>query len=420
MKMIKQHVVLLLGLTIMAVACNKEPDSPPVQQLPDNKIVTIDSLRSWQIAADEPIVFDDSISVFGIVSMDESSGNIYKNIYLQDDTAAINIRLTQASYLVQGDSVRISLFGTTLSEYNGVIQLDGVDPDNQIVVQSKNNVVSPVLVTIPELAITMGDEDAWAYESRVVRIENVQFKFSELNNTYADVINQSSENRTLKDFDGNEIYVRTSGFADFAGDSLPKGSGSIICIASEYNGELQLLIRSTDEVLLNNNRGPGQILLKDFNDDDITSGGWTVQDVIGIHSWETGSLGGWDDVPYGVISNYDGGNTACESWLISPSLDLSETTDPTINFDNAYNFSGAPLDLLVSVDYPGTGNPNDYTWTSLTLSAIWSGGSFDFVNSGDIDLSAFDTATNVHIAFKYTGTDDSGRTWEIDNVLING
>ena len=161
----------------------------------------------------------------------------------------------------------------------------------------------------------------------------------------------------------------------------------------------------------------GVFLCKGFHD-DITSGGWTVQDVIGIHSWETGSAGGWDDVHYGVISNYDGGNTACESWLISPSLDLSETTDPTLNFDNAYNFSGAPLDLLVSVDYPGTGNPNDYTWTSLTLSAIWSGGSFDFVNSGDIDLSAFDTAINVHIAFKYTGTDDSGRTWLIDNIII--
>ncbi|MGB1104348.1 MAG: DUF5689 domain-containing protein [Crocinitomicaceae bacterium] len=417
MKMIKKHTIWLMGIAITLIACNKEPDSPPIQQLPESNIVTIVSLRSWQIAAEGPITFEDSLSVYGIVSMDESSGNIYKNIYLQDDTTAINVRMTSASYFVQGDSIRIALYGATLSEYNGVIQLDGIDPDKQIVVQSKNNDLAPKLVTIPGLAITMGEEDAWAYESRLIKLENVQFKFSELNNTYADAVNQSSENRTLKDFDGNEIFVRTSGFADFAADSLPKGSGSIVCIASEYNGELQLLIRSKDEVLMNNERGPGELLLKDFDDDDIFSGGWTVQNIEGTHTWETGTLGGWEDAPYAVISNYDGGNTACESWLISPPLDLSETTDPVLNFDNAYNFSGDPLELLVSVDYPETGDPNGYTWTAL--SATWSGGGFDFVNSGDIDLSEF-MGTNVHIAFKYTGTDFSGRTWEIDNITING
>jgi len=160
----------------------------------------------------------------------------------------------------------------------------------------------------------------------------------------------------------------------------------------------------------------GFFLSQQFNG-DITSGGWTVQDVIGIHSWETGTLGVWEDAPYAVISNYDGGNTACESWLISPSLDLSEATDPVLNFDNAYGYSGDSLELLVSVDYPGTGDPNGYTWTAL--SATWSGGGFDFVNSGDIDLSEF-MGTNVHIAFKYIGTDGSGRTWAIDNIVILG
>ena len=147
----------------------------------------------------------------------------------------------------------------------------------------------------------------------------------------------------------------------------------------------------------------------------ITSNGWTVQDVIGIHSWETSTLGGWEDAPYAVISNYDGGNTACESWLISPSLDLSEATDPYLYFYNAYNYSGDPLELLVSVDYPGTGDPNGYTWTAL--SATWSGGA-DFVPSV-VDLSEF-MGTNVHIAFKYIGTDFSGRECMIDEIIIWG
>lgn len=416
MKLRYLSCLLLTGL-LGTIGCKKEPDQTPVQNLPEDKIVTIDSLRTWQIAADGAITFEDTVSVFGIVTMDENNGNIYKNIYLQDDTSAINVRLTRSSNLVQGDSIRISLAGTILNEFNGVIQLSEVDPDEQIVVQRSGVELAPVVVTIPELALPTEEVDSWAYESRLVKIENVQFKFSELNNTYADPINQSSENRTLEDFDGNEIDIRTSGFADFAGDSLPKGSGSIVCIASEYNGELQLILRSPEEALLNNERGPGDLLVKDFDDDDITSGGWMIQQVVGTHTWETGSFGGWEDAPYAVISNFDGGNTACESWLISPALDLSGSATATLSFDNAYKYSGDPLQVLISTDYTGTGDPNLSTWTSLP--ATWSPGDFTFVNSGEIDLNDYLT-NNVRIAFKYIGTDASGRTWEIDNIKING
>lgn len=403
-----RSIISLALVGALAFACNKEPDSPPVSKLSDGDIITIDSIRNWQ-ASEETITVTDSISVFGIVSMDESNGNIYKNIYLQDANAAVNVRLASSSDLVNGDSIRISLFGATISEFNGVVQIDGIDPDNQIVVQSSGNELAPLTVTIPEIDLSI-------HESKLIRLENVQFKTSELANTYADAANQSSENRYFEDFAGNTLYIRTSGFADFAGDSLPKGSGSMICIVSEYNGDLQLILRSPEEAKLDNPRGPGEFLVKDFNDESITSGGWTVQQVIGTHTWETGSLGGWEDVPYGVISNFDGGNFECESWLISPSLDFSASAAASLSFDNAYNYSGPALELLISTDYTGTGDPNLSTWTPL--SANWSTGGWDFVNSGSIDLSAY-LSGNVHIAFKYTGSDSDGSTWEIDNIKIN-
>ena len=405
------NYIVLAGLIVSLFAsCKKEPDSPPVQTLPESSIITIDSLRNWQMSVGESILIEDSLSVFGIVAMDESNGNIYKNIYLQGENAAINVRFTSSTDLVQGDSIRISLYGTTLSEFSGVIQLDGVDEEKNTVVRSSGNDLTPLLLTIPEIDLSI-------HESKLIKLENVQFKNSELSNTYADAVNQSSENRTFEDFDGNELYIRTSGFADFAADSLPKGSGSMVCIVSEYNGELQLILRSPEEALMDGPRGPGELLVKDFDDDDLLSGGWSVQQVVGTHSWETGSAGGWEDVPYAVITNWDGGNTACESWLISPMLDLSASAGASMSFDNAYNYSGDPLEVLISTDYPGTGNPNDYTWTALT--ANWSTGGWDFVNSGDIDLAAY-LAGNVHIAFKYVGSDDDGRTWEIDNIIING
>lgn len=409
MKIINKYALLFLALLPLLESCKKEPDTPPVKKLSDGDIVTIDTLRAWQ-AQYGSLVFEDSISVFGIVSMDENNGNIYKNIYLQDGDAAINVRLTRSSNLQQGDSVRIALNGAILSEFSGVVQLDNVDTDKNIVVQKSDVALAPLVLTIPEIDLSI-------HESRLIQLNDVQFKASEFNKTFADVVNQYAQNRYFEDFDGNSLYIRTSGFADFAGDTLPTGSGSMVCIVSEYNGDLQLILRSPEESKLEGPRGPGEFLVKDFNDDDLTSGGWTVQQVIGSHEWEIGTLGSWEDKPYGVISNYDGGNTACESWFVSPSMDLSLSESASLSFDNAYNYSGDPLKILVSTDYPGTGNPNDYSWTEL--SATWSSGDFEFVNSGLIDLSAY-LSNNVHIAFKYVGTDSSGRTWEIDNIIING
>jgi hypothetical protein len=165
---LNKYLLALSVLTLMA-SCKKEPDSPPVAQLSENSIVTIDSLRDWQTAVNGAILIQDSLSVFGIVSMDEQNGNIYKNIYLQDDSAAINVRFTNATDLVQGDYIRISLIGTTLSSYNGVIQLDGVDPDTKVVIQSKKTSPTPLELTISEI-------DLSKHESKLIKLNNVQFK----------------------------------------------------------------------------------------------------------------------------------------------------------------------------------------------------------------------------------------------------
>ncbi|HPF93581.1 MAG TPA: DUF5689 domain-containing protein, partial [Tenuifilaceae bacterium] len=76
---------------------------------------------------------------------------------------------------------------------------------------------------------------------------------------------------TLQDEDGNTVMVRSSGYAKFADTNVPNGMGSIIAIASRYDDELQLLIRSTDEVVFNQTRwdmfeGYSRITIADCKD----------------------------------------------------------------------------------------------------------------------------------------------------------
>mgnify|MGYP000128174576 CR=1 FL=1 len=210
--------------------------------------------------------------------------------------------------------------------------------------------------------------------------------------------------------------MRTSGYASFANEIIAQGNGTLIAVVSHFNGtELQLYIRSFAEISMSGVRCPGLISKKDFDDDLITSGGWTELKQIGNTVWETTSAGGAPN-PYAAISNYDGTqNLASENWLISPAFSLSGFASPTLSFDNACNYSGPVIQVLISTNYSGTGNPNVATWTTLT--ANLSSGGWAWVSSGNIDLSAY-LQPSVHVAFKYTGTGSDGKTWELDNIVI--
>jgi hypothetical protein len=415
--------LLIIALSISALsACKKEPDSPPENLLNQNKIITIDSLRSWQ-QANSPggVSITDSLNLYAIVTMDEAEGNIYKNLYIEDHTAAIQVRLTSSSDFAVGDSIRFSLAGAYLSEYAGVIQLDSIDPETMMVKQSAGHPLTPTVVTISELdSVFTNDIQNFTdnYEGKLIQLNNVQVTFADLSKTWADAFNQSSENIFLEDCSGNNIIVRTSGFADFANETVPVGNGSIVCIVGRFNSDIQLTIRSISEVDMAGTRCAGQILSKDFEDEDLFSGGWTNIVVVGTTAWEVQFFGS----NCAVISNYDGmNNSAAESWLISPALDLSNTTTATMSFDNDCNYSGDPLQLLVSTDYAGVGNPNSSTWIDISSSVTWDSNpsGWGFEPTGDIDLSAY-TGGTLYVAFKYTGSNSDGRTWEIDNIIITG
>jgi hypothetical protein len=402
-----KKIGLIIGISGVLSACKKEYDTPPLSSIPETAAITIDSLRDWQESVGGKISITDEISVYGVVTMDETDGNLYKNFYMQDATGAINVRILSGGGVYQGDSIRIYLKGTVLNTYNGVLQLDSVDVDNNIVKQDTDVGVSPLLTTIDQVTPAM--------ESQLIQLNNVQFVQYELDETYADADGNQSVNLTLEDCSGNTIIVRTSGYASFAGELVAQGNGTLIAIASHFNEtELQLYIRSFSEIDMSGTRCPGLVLKKDFNDDMLTSGGWTEVKVTGTTAWETSTAGGAPD-PYAAISNYDGtSNNASENWLISPSFSLAGFASPELTFDNAKNYTGPNIEVLASTNYV-SGDPNAATWT--ILSANLSSGGWAWVSSGNISLAAYAQA-NVHIAFKYTGSDSDGSTWEVDNIVI--
>ena len=391
---------LALASTIAFTSCEKEFDTPPIKELPSGSVITISDLRNMWVTQDVKIT--DDLSVYGVITMDESSGNIYKEAYIQDATGGIDLRLLSSGGLYEGDSVRVYLNGTIVSKYNQMLQLDSVDVDNNVIKQSTQQYRSPELIAdISQITA--------AHQAQLIQLNNVQFSSADIGQTYADAQNQQSQNRMLEDANGNQIIVRTSGYANFAGDTVPSGNGTFIGVVSQYNNDLQLLIRRPSELSLTGQRN----VIKDFEDQSITSGGWTVQTPIGSIGWHVASF---SNNYYGNMSNYVApNNLAAESWLISPSYDFSSSTMPTLQFKSAYKYNGPTMEVLISTDYDGVSAPSTANWSPL--SPILSPGNFTWTNSGIVDLSSY-TQPSVYIAFKYTGSNSDGSTWEVDDINI--
>ncbi|MCH2225780.1 MAG: DUF5017 domain-containing protein, partial [Crocinitomicaceae bacterium] len=126
-------------------------------------------------------------------------------------------------------------------------------------------------------------------------------------------------------------------------------------------------------------------LSEDWTGGTLTSNNaWTTYSTDATLDWEADDYGQSGNF-YAAMTNYNSGNSAVTSWLISPSQSLASATAPYLSFKNAYNFPGDPLELMISTDYTGSGDPSSNgTWTDLTSLATWSTGSFNWANTVDL------------------------------------
>lgn len=412
-------ILAVFTISIFLSSCKKKFDLPPATAEPAvSGYITIDSIVNrygvYYTGGPTPTKlyrFSGDVNLECTVTADEASGNIYKTVFVEDATGALTVKLINSGGLAVGDKIRINLNNVVLNDYGGMVQLDSIDIEKRVRKISSGNSVTPTKLTFNQLNST-GSFSLRKYQARLILLDSVEFAAGDKGTTFADPINKFTLEKELLNSAGNSVIVRNSGYANFAGSMIPCGKGSVVAILGEYNGTTQLTIRDHKEVKLTNDGCP--LNVKSFNDGSVTSGGWSQYNVTGSINWTTGS---YNDETYGYISNYvASANQPCESWLISPSFNISTATNPRFSFNSAYNYSGPVLEVLVSTNYT-SGNPTAATWTSL--SPTLSPGSWNWTNSGIISLSAYMSA-NTRIAFKYTGTGSSGSTWEIDDIAVFG
>ena len=440
MKLLR-NISLRLIASLALFACERDYDAPlltePEYTGPAANI-TISELRTQNAAAttDVPIIIAQSQILKATITSSDEAGNIYKNIYIQDETGAIGVRVDQNNICTKypvGQTIYIDLEGLCVSVYGGEQQIAIYD-------ESNNYKTAPIPWEIfQEKAI----RDGWGAPENVKPIvlddistintnpDNYKFKLVQFTGVtfqnggkgiFAPEDAYGEENIT--DSHGNSIIVRTSNYASFASNKLPEGKGNITGILGRFNGTWQLTLRTANDVsdfTGSNEEGgneggetPSGETKTVFEETFATGKGeFTIKDEVlpegSDYVWKHETF---KDDNYMKASAFIGGPKASESWLISPAIDLSSTTNATLTFEHTHKFAGTPSnELTLWVTEISAEN-----WKQLTIDKYGTNNDYTFVTP-TIDLSAY-AGKSIKFAFKYVSNTTAAGTWEVRNIKV--
>ena len=429
----------LLALLFSFTSCLDEDfDQPPTGGEDPNITVTttIAELKAMHTPGGKEVIQEDLV-IKGIVIADDASGNWYRTFVIQDETGGIEI-LTELRdsyvYYPRGREVYIKCKGLVMGDYNNLIQLGGfIAQDGTLgpVVEVSDFIIKGLKKDLPAPKVRKMDELSLADVSTLVTLEGVQFSSADIGATFADVVNQYALNRYLQDCELQEVIVRTSGYADFAGAAVPGGNGNFTGVLSVYRNDFQFLIRDLNDLALNGTRcDDGTNPCLNANpvtvtgvDEDFESGtnnnpvqlyGWTNIVVKGSRSWQFKEFSG---NVYVQATAYNDAAAEMETWLVSPLIELTEPQVLTFETAKAF-YTHNGLSAWISFDF--VCDPLSATWQPLDADlAGQNDADNEWVPSGDVDLSSL-VGQKFAIGFKYVGSGTSGNTgsFRIDNFKL--
>lgn len=280
---IKTTSLLLFALTcaLFSSCMNGDWDEPDFKggapygnnSLTEQNVITIAELIKKYpnvfASTDQNKQIDEDIMIKGRITGNDVGGNIYKQVTLQDNTAAIIIAINEGGlngYLAEGAEILVDLKGLYIGGYRkqpeigapyngssiGRMQKDIWAKHFKIVGTPDASVIQPIdFNTIKDTKLM----DANC--GKLVTLKDVTFKQADGKSTFVTGTSQGNAVNQELDGYGSKVVVRTSTYADFAAMTLPYDSEAkkklkcdITGIATRYNSTWQILIRKTSDIVV--------------------------------------------------------------------------------------------------------------------------------------------------------------------------
>ena len=274
-------LIFALACTLFSSCMNGDWDEPDFNgaapygnnSLTEQNVIPIADLIKkyhnllFESTTDQNKQIDEDIMIKGRITGNDVGGNIYKQVTLQDTTAAIIIAINEGGlngYLAEGSEILVDLKGLYIGGYRKQPEIGAPYNGNSIGRMQKDIwakhfkiLGSPDASLIQPVDFKTIKKEMDANCAKLVILKDVTFKEADDKSTFS--TGTSTGNAVNQELDGygSKVVIRTSTYADFAAIPLPydtvakkKLKCDITGIATRYNSTWQILIRKTSDIVV--------------------------------------------------------------------------------------------------------------------------------------------------------------------------
>ncbi len=284
MKIFKSFIFGLMAAATLGgfVSCQDDIDAPepiaPVAENLDKVNTTIFDFKKEYWQDDQNYCKQvgtkpdgEHIYIKGRVISSDESGNVFKSIVIQDETAALAFSVNAYNLFLDhrvGQEVVVDLTGMYVGKYNNLMQMgwpdeyqDGLQttfmsPEFFKAHVENNGMPDPSKVIVHQLDaisdIPNGTDGLIEWQSQLVRCNNVTFvpkanpnEASELVTTFG--IYKTNMNQGLL-LAGQELTLRVSGYADFVNEKMPTDPCDATFLLSYFGTGWQFMLMNTSDI----------------------------------------------------------------------------------------------------------------------------------------------------------------------------
>ena len=399
----KKINILFIVVAVLLSACFKPDVIPPLMYGKEANTTIADLQKLRTLSAELPTLIEDSIIITGVVTSTDQFGSCYKELFIQDTTGGISLRINNSSYYNKyriGQRIFVEAKGLYLGNYvsgsrYGFYQIGLYGNSNDVFVHissRKENqhifrhdmpdlkpISNPKIITKQSDIVTGIGGD---YHT-LVKLTNCYFTEANGSTKYFEKLSSGTTiSRPIQFHSGTgKVEARISEFCTFAKDILPEGPLNITGILTMFDVTPQLIIRSINDVQII----PPPKILKNYDmTTDPFSQGWTNKQITGEAVWTYSSTF--------VMINPQGKETEC--WFVSPKHHFNGEKEVALTFSYRINTGGTGENLQALYSIDGT------TWNPLAFTPK-TGGVFEETIRLPGNVA---TNPNLQIAFKYKTT----------------
>lgn len=212
----------------------------------------------------------DEIQIKGTVIGNDIEGNIYNEVFIDDGTGAFIICIAQGGiygFLPVGQEILVDLKDLYIGAYGqqGEIGTPYTSASGSTYVSRMSRFLwndhfkligsNPSSVTPEEFDQSRVSNASYleSHCGKLMTLKGVELQAADGKATFAPddgsvPLTANCVNRNFKGINSNQLVLRTSTFADFAGNVMPEGKVNVTGIFTRYRNTWQILMRSINDI----------------------------------------------------------------------------------------------------------------------------------------------------------------------------